>query len=119
MSAVLVLDSLVKNFGSLRVTDHVSLELRHDECVGLIGPNGAGKSTLINLVAGNLALESGKVVLEGTDISHHSMPQRARAGLGRTFQGAALLEERIGEVPARRMWQRRARSHGSRENPLA
>ena len=57
MSAVLVLDGLVKNFGSLKVTDNVSLELRHDECHALIGPNGAGKSTLINLVAGNLALE--------------------------------------------------------------
>jgi branched-chain amino acid transport system ATP-binding protein len=91
MSAVLALDSLVKNFGSLRVTDNVSLELRRDECHALIGPNGAGKSTLINLVAGNLALESGWVFLDGTDISHHSMPQRARAGLGRTFQITSII----------------------------
>ena len=91
MSAVLVLDGLVKNFGSLKVTDNVSLELRRDECHALIGPNGAGKSTLINLVAGNLALESGRVILDGTDISHHSMPQRARAGLGRTFQITSII----------------------------
>ena len=46
MNAVLVLEDLVRSFGSLKVTDHVSLELRHDECHALIGPNGAGKSTL-------------------------------------------------------------------------
>ncbi len=91
MTAVLVLDSLVKRFGSLSVTDNVSLELRHDECHALIGPNGAGKSTLINLVAGNLKPQSGRVVLDGTDISHLSMPQRAQAGLGRTFQFTSIV----------------------------
>lgn len=91
MNAVLVLEDLVKSFGSLKVTDHVSLELRDDECHALIGPNGAGKSTLINLVAGNLALESGRVILDGADVSHQSTPQRARAGLGRTFQITSII----------------------------
>ncbi|MEX3007823.1 ABC transporter ATP-binding protein [Hoeflea sp. TYP-13] len=91
MSTILALEGLVKNFGSLRVTDDVSLELRRDECHALIGPNGAGKSTLINLVSGNLGVESGKVVLDGADISHYSMPQRAHAGLGRTFQITSII----------------------------
>ncbi|MEM9107191.1 MAG: ABC transporter ATP-binding protein [Pseudomonadota bacterium] len=91
MSAVLILDGLVKNFDSLCVTDNVSLELRPNECHGLIGPNGAGKSTLINLVAGNLKPESGRVILDGEDISHLSLPQRAGAGLGRTFQITSII----------------------------
>lgn len=86
MAPVLQLDSLVKNFGSLKVTDNVSLDLLPDECHALIGPNGAGKSTLINLVSGTLKAESGRVVLDGTDVSNLSTPQRTHKGLGRTFQ---------------------------------
>lgn len=91
MTPVLELVDLVKNFGSLRVTDRVSLELRPDECHALIGPNGAGKSTLINLVSGTLALEAGRVMLDGTDISDRSTPRRALAGLGRTFQITSIV----------------------------
>ena len=65
--------------------------MRNDECHALIGPNGAGKSTLINLVSGNLAVESGRVVLDGIDISGYSMPQRTHAGLGRTFQITSII----------------------------
>ncbi len=91
MSAILELEGLVKNFGSLRVTDNVSLDLRRDECHALIGPNGAGKSTLINLVVGNLAVESGKVMLDGVDISNYSTSQRTHSGLGRTFQITSII----------------------------
>ena len=91
MTAILTLEGLVKNFGSLRVTDNVSLDLRPNECHALIGPNGAGKSTLINLVSGSLAVERGMVVLDGTDISGYTRPQRALAGLGRTFQITTII----------------------------
>lgn len=91
MSAILSLDGLVKNFGSLRVTDDVSLEVRRDECHALIGPNGAGKTTLINLVSGDLPVESGRVVLDDVDISDYSTPRRTHAGLGRTFQITSII----------------------------
>ena len=101
MTPVLELVDLVKNFGSLRVTDRVSLELRPDECHALIGPNGAGKSTLINLVSGTLALEAGRVMLDGTDISDRSTPQRALAGLGRTFPDHLDRSEFLGSRKCR------------------
>ncbi len=91
MTPVLALEGLSKHFGSLRVTDEVSLDLRGDECHALIGPNGAGKSTLINLVSGTLRPEAGRVLLDGTDISDYSTPQRALAGLGRTFQITSIV----------------------------
>ncbi|MEM8814005.1 MAG: ABC transporter ATP-binding protein [Pseudomonadota bacterium] len=91
MSPVLELRDLVKSFGSLKVTDHVSLDLKPDECHALIGPNGAGKSTLMNLISGSLRAESGHVLLEGTDISAETPPRRARAGLGRTFQITSVV----------------------------
>ncbi|MEM6463124.1 MAG: ABC transporter ATP-binding protein [Pseudomonadota bacterium] len=91
MSALLQLEGLVKNFGSLCVADNVSLELRRNECHALIGPNGAGKSTLINLVSGNFRPESGKVILDGVDVSEYATPQRAHAGLGRTFQITSII----------------------------
>jgi len=91
MSVVLALDGLVKSFGSLLVTDNVTLDLRPGECHALIGPNGAGKTTLINLVSGTLAADRGRVVLADADISRLAPPQRALAGLGRTFQITTVI----------------------------
>ncbi len=91
MSVVLALDGLVKSFGSLLVTDNVTLDLKPGECHALIGPNGAGKTTLINLVSGTLAPDRGKVVLADADISRLTPPQRALAGLGRTFQITTVI----------------------------
>ena len=91
MSVVLALDGLVKSFGSLLVTDNVTLDLKPGECHALIGPNGAGKTTLINLVSGTLAADRGRVMLADADISRLTPPQRALAGLGRTFQITTVI----------------------------
>ncbi len=83
--------SLYKSFGSLVVTDDVSLELRMGEIVGLIGPNGAGKSTLIAQLTGRLASDAGAVWLDGRDISRLPPHKRARAGLVQSFQVPSLF----------------------------
>ena len=90
--AVLRLEGLHKRFGALQATRDVSLDLRPGEIHALIGPNGAGKSTLIGQIAGNIAPDSGRIVLAGQDITALSVAQRARLGLGRSFQVSSLAE---------------------------
>lgn len=83
---VLDVRGLRKHFGGLVATDDVSLDLRAGEIHALIGPNGAGKSTLVAQIAGTLAPEAGEVRIMGRDMTHASVAERTRAGLGRTFQ---------------------------------
>jgi len=90
---ILATQNLVKNFGALKATDDVSIDLLPGEIHAVIGPNGAGKSTLIQQICGSLKPDSGRVFLDGTDVSKQSTQARARAGLGRTFQISALAME--------------------------
>lgn len=89
---ILSLHHLHKRFGALQATHDVSLELHQGEIHALIGPNGAGKSTLIGQIAGNLRPDEGSVFLAGTEITHMGIAQRARLGLGRSFQVSSLAE---------------------------
>jgi branched-chain amino acid transport system ATP-binding protein len=93
MSALLVIDDLTKNFGGLRVTDHVSLDLRAGEVHALIGPNGAGKTTLISQIMGELAPDSGAIRLQGENLGPLSQVARVKLGLARTFQVPQVLGE--------------------------
>ena len=79
-------------FGGVEAVSEATVLVHPDEIVGLIGTNGAGKSTFMNAVGGYVS-SSGRVELLGRDITRMSAPQRARAGLGRTFQTAALFPE--------------------------
>lgn len=89
---ILSLNHLHKQFGALQATNDVSLELQTGEIHALIGPNGAGKSTLIGQIAGNIRPDKGSVYLSGTEITGMSIAQRARLGLGRSFQVSSLAE---------------------------
>jgi ribose transport system ATP-binding protein len=83
---------LYKHFGGLVAVDHVSLQVRAGEVVGLLGDNGAGKSTLIKMIAGVYPLDGGRLVLNGNDASFSS-PQEARdAGIETIYQDLALCE---------------------------
>ncbi len=82
----LQVENLNRSFGALRVTRDVCLTLEKGARRALIGPNGAGKTTLINLITGVLAPSSGRVLLNGEDITTVPQALRARRGLARTFQ---------------------------------
>ncbi|NKL96845.1 ABC transporter ATP-binding protein [Rhizobium leguminosarum] len=90
---VLEISNLVKNFGALKATDAVTIDLRPGEIHALIGPNGAGKSTLIHQICGTLRQDSGSIRFAGYDISGLGVAERARIGLGRTFQVSSLAPE--------------------------
>jgi ABC-type branched-subunit amino acid transport system ATPase component len=90
---VLATAGLRKDFGALRVTDDVNLELAKGARRALIGPNGSGKTTLINLLAGTLAPTSGRILLHGRDVTRTSAQHRVRHGLARTFQITTLFPD--------------------------
>ena len=90
---VLDIRDLCKSFGALKATEHVSLDLRAGEIHALIGPNGAGKSTLIHQIAGTLRPDSGDIDLLGQPVGHLGVAERARLGLGRSFQVSSLAPE--------------------------
>lgn len=90
---ILAISGLVKSFGALAATDKVDLDLRPGEIHALIGPNGAGKTTLINQIAGTLRPDSGTIRFAGEDVTDLSVAERARRGLGRTFQVSSLAPE--------------------------
>lgn len=90
---ILELRNLCKSFGALKATDDVSLDLRVGEIHALIGPNGAGKSTLIHQIAGTLTPDTGTIEFLGRPISQLGVAERARLGLGRSFQVSSLASE--------------------------
>lgn len=83
---------LTVHFGGLTAVDDVEFRAMPGEVIGLIGNNGAGKSTLLNAIGGYVPAK-GIVELLGRDLRHASAHQRARRGLGRTFQAARLYPE--------------------------
>lgn len=83
--------NVVKRFAGLIAVDDVSFDVRKGEIVSIIGPNGAGKTTLFNLLTGQLAPNSGEVRFNDQVINRLAPDQRAKLGLGRTFQIAKPL----------------------------
>jgi ABC-type branched-subunit amino acid transport system ATPase component len=83
---------LCKSFGSLAVTDQVSLRLGKGERRAVLGPNGAGKTTLFNLLAGLLVPSSGEIRLDGKNVTSYSVEARARMGLARSYQKNCLFD---------------------------
>jgi branched-chain amino acid transport system ATP-binding protein/branched-chain amino acid transport system permease protein len=88
---VLSVKGLSKHFGGLKAVDNVDIDVRRGGVHALIGPNGSGKTTTLNVLSGLYKATSGKVMLDGTDITDKPPHQRAAAGLGRTFQNIRLF----------------------------
>jgi branched-chain amino acid transport system ATP-binding protein len=86
MVAVLETVGLEKHFGGLTAVAGLSLTVEKGARHALIGPNGAGKTTVINLLTGVLRPSSGRILLEGEDITSLESYRRVRRGLARTFQ---------------------------------
>jgi branched-chain amino acid transport system ATP-binding protein len=106
------------SFGGLQALSEVSIDVQVGHVTGLIGPNGAGKTTLFNVVTGLLGPNSGRVELDGRDITRRKPHQRARLGIGRTFQRL----ETFGSLTAREnvlvaAEMRRGWSHDRKRSP--
>ncbi|HWA67742.1 MAG TPA: branched-chain amino acid ABC transporter permease/ATP-binding protein [Mycobacteriales bacterium] len=82
---------LRKSFGGVHAVRDVSIVVRAGETVGLIGPNGAGKTTTFELLGGFTRPDAGQVRFDRRDVSHLGPEERAKLGLIRSFQDAALF----------------------------
>ena len=83
---MIVVENLHKNFGGVRAVNGASLSVQPGSITGLIGPNGAGKTTLFNVIAGLYQPTSGKVLLDGEDITSLKPYELFHKGVLRTFQ---------------------------------
>ncbi|HEX9209843.1 MAG TPA: branched-chain amino acid ABC transporter ATP-binding protein/permease [Bradyrhizobium sp.] len=88
---VLEVTGLSKHFGGLKAVDGVDIAVKRGGVHALIGPNGSGKTTTLNVLSGLYVATAGKIVLDGTDITHMPPHQRTASGLGRTFQNIRLF----------------------------
>jgi ABC-type branched-subunit amino acid transport system ATPase component len=92
MSALLDVTDLRKAFAGVHAVDGVSFAINAGSMTGLIGPNGSGKSTIIDCISGFQALDGGRVLLAGRDITGARPQDIARTGLMRTFQTVRVYE---------------------------
>src|SRR5512143_904921 len=89
--ATLRTQDLTKSYGGRTVVRGVNLDLASGEVVGLLGPNGAGKTTTFYMTVGLTAPDSGRVLLDGTDVTGYPMYIRARKGIGYLPQEASIF----------------------------
>jgi branched-chain amino acid transport system ATP-binding protein len=85
-NSLLVVNQLTRRFGGTLAVDNVTLSIEAGETIGVIGPNGAGKSTLIGLLGGAIRPNSGAIYFCGRDVTKATASERARLGIGRTYQ---------------------------------
>jgi branched-chain amino acid transport system ATP-binding protein len=88
---LLRIEDVTVRFGGVTALERVSLDAEEGAITGLIGPNGAGKTTLFNVICGLQPPTEGRVVWDGRDITRMKAHQRARLGIGRTFQRIELF----------------------------
>ena len=98
-------ENLHRHFGGFRAVDGATLEIAKGSITGLIGPNGAGKSTLFNVIAGRLPPTSGRVIMDGEDVTGLPPHKLFAKGMLRTFQvahefGSMTVRENLMMVPA-------------------
>ncbi len=90
---LLHVENLVRRFGGIVATDHLSLNVAMGELHAIIGPNGAGKTTLISQLTGQLLPNSGTIRLANQDITRMPAHRRSALGLARSFQITSLLSD--------------------------
>lgn len=91
MTSLLEARGLWKRFGAVVAAAELDIDVRFGEIHAVIGPNGAGKTTLLGLLSGELRPDSGRIFLDGSDVSGLPFYKRARLGLGRTFQISSVF----------------------------
>jgi branched-chain amino acid transport system ATP-binding protein len=93
MNAAVELKGVSKRFGDFGAVNDVDLAVPQGQRCALLGPNGAGKTTLLNMISGRLSLSAGQIRLGGHDVSRASPGQRARLGVGRSFQKTNIFPQ--------------------------
>ena len=93
MENVLDVKNLGISFGGLRAVNDFSVSIKKEQLYGLIGPNGAGKTTIFNLLTGVYKPDSGKIILDGTDVTGKTTIDINKAGIARTFQNIRLFSQ--------------------------
>jgi branched-chain amino acid transport system ATP-binding protein len=91
VTVLLEIKGLTRRFSGLLAVDNVDMAVAEGGIHAVIGPNGAGKTTLFNLVSGLLPPTSGRIVLEGQDVTHLPAHRRAALGIARTFQNIRVF----------------------------
>jgi len=84
---------LTKSYRGRKVVDNVSVRVKQGEVVGLLGPNGAGKTTTFYMIVGLITPDSGRVMLDGNDLTQLAMFQRAREGISYLPQEASVFRK--------------------------
>lgn len=87
----IVVNGLHAGYGSIRVLHDISFSVGSREMLGVLGRNGMGKSTLIRAIAGTIPVTNGTIQLDGTDITHMPVHERARRGLTTVVQGRGMF----------------------------
>ena len=121
---VIRFEHISKRFGAVRALEDVSLHLRRGEVLGLIGDNGAGKSTLIKVICGFHQPDSGRLVVNGQEVTLRSVDHARSLGIDTVYQDLALVNElsvyhnmflnrerRIGPLLNNRLMRRLAEEH--------
>lgn len=91
--SMLEVNGLSISFGGLKAVDDFHIKIEKKQLYGLIGPNGAGKTTVFNLLTGVYKPNSGKILLDGKDITRKSNIEINREGVARTFQNIRLFKK--------------------------
>jgi branched-chain amino acid transport system ATP-binding protein len=86
MAVLLELDGVSKSYGALKAVDGLSLAVERGEALAVIGPNGAGKTTMFNLITGDVAPTTGRILFDGSDMTAMAPYSRSRLGIGRSYQ---------------------------------
>jgi simple sugar transport system ATP-binding protein len=89
----LVAEHIAKHFGAVTALRDVNLHLGHGEVLGLLGDNGAGKSTLVKILCGFQPPDSGRILLNGQEVSFKTVDQARAAGIDAVYQDLALVNQ--------------------------
>ena len=114
----LIARSITKSYRNRRVVNGVSLVVRRGEAVGLLGPNGAGKTTCFYMITGLVPVDSGKIEINGDDVTALPMYRRARLGVGYLPQEASIFRGLTVEQNLRAVLELNVRDRKARETKL-
>ena len=115
----LLVENLYKAYDKKAVVDGISFEITSGETIGILGPNGAGKTTLFYMIAGLVAIDSGKIYLSGKELNQKSISERTTLGLTYLPQESSIFKGLTVEANIfSALEQRKDLNHKERQNEL-